>query len=622
MNRISFEFRRTPLNPYIVAFSVLGFLSLSARGPQTAAAQEIDLRLDTLQVEVGTRLVRELPYRTRAVEVIDRDAIQGLPVRNVHELLRWITGAELQDRSPAQADVSIRGSGFQQVLVLVDGVRMTDPQTGHFSLNLPVPLDQVERVEVLRGAASTVYGGDAMAGVIHVVTRSGGDRWQARLEGGSFGSGRVAITGDVDGRVRVSGGAEFSRSDGHRPGVDHESVLAQLRLRTPWLGGDAFVDGAFGQRAFGASDFYAPFPSFEETGVLTLSTGWRPAPVPTGWAVEPRLVLRRHTDDFLLIRDQPEGYRNVHTSWQAGGETAVRYRSPRGWGVVMGGEIFRESLESTNLGDRTEDRSALYVEAVAEPTAGSVVTVGVRRDVHESFGAFVSPGLSLAWSLSPGFRVRGGVTRAFRAPSWTERYYTDPNHEARAGLEPERATAGELGTDFLLPRGVRVSGTLFLRLARDLIDWSVPEGTSPGAGNPWASRNVDEANFRGAEAEVVVPEFLGARWSLGATALSLRASSVGGFDSKYALRPLREQVTAGVSRPIMGCLSGAARMLHGRRAGETSFQRVDVRARCAWSSGEVYADVLNLTDAQYRDVVGAPVAGRGFSVGMAVRPTR
>ncbi|HSG48974.1 MAG TPA: TonB-dependent receptor plug domain-containing protein, partial [Longimicrobiales bacterium] len=127
------------------------------------------LLLDTLHVAVDSRLASG----AGAVQVLDAEELAALPVRSVEEALRWGLGIDLQRRSAAQADLSIRGSTFEQVLVLVDGVRMSDPQTGHFDLDLTVPLDRVERIEILRGPASAVHGADAVGGVVNVVTKDG-----------------------------------------------------------------------------------------------------------------------------------------------------------------------------------------------------------------------------------------------------------------------------------------------------------------------------------------------------------------------------------------------------------------------------------------------------------------
>src|SRR5690606_25516420 len=124
---------------------------------------------------VGALSSSLLPAALRSVQVIDRAAIEASPARTVAQLLTWALGVDVQARSPAQADVSIRGSSFEQILLLVDGVRMSDAQTAHYDLDTAVPLDEIERIEVLRGPGSAQYGSDAVGGVINIVTRRDAD---------------------------------------------------------------------------------------------------------------------------------------------------------------------------------------------------------------------------------------------------------------------------------------------------------------------------------------------------------------------------------------------------------------------------------------------------------------
>ena len=199
-------------------------------GPSQTLHAQTPVHLDTLEVTVSSRVSPGLSARTRTLDVITREELAGLPARSVGDLLRWANAVDLQQRSGAQADVSLRGAGFEQVLVLVDGVRVSDVQTGHFDLDLTVPLDRIERVEILRGPASSLFGADAVGGVVNVVTRSRAravgsstadearpPTGSARAEGGSFGTLRLSATQALPvGSARLSLGEEWSESDGDR----------------------------------------------------------------------------------------------------------------------------------------------------------------------------------------------------------------------------------------------------------------------------------------------------------------------------------------------------------------------------------------------------------------------
>lgn len=591
-------------------------VAASALTSRPAAAQRPDFVGDTLRVEVGSRASATMPVRTRSVEVLGRDRLALLPVRTLAEALRWSVGVELLQRSPAQADVSIRGAGFEQVLVLVDGARMSDPQTGHFDLDLAVPLEQVERIEILRGPASALYGADAVGGVVNVVTRAGAAGWAARVEGGSDAVAGAALSGGVvSERLALRAGAGHDRSDGHRPGTDYEVTQAHARLSTPAAGGRVTADAAFARRAFGAQDFYVPsFPAFERTETLAASLGWASAPG-AAWTVLPRLDYRRHEDDFVLKRDDPSFYRNRHTSSQLGGEVVVRRAVAGGVDAAFGAEARREALWSSSLGERTETRTALFAEAALAADAASA-TFGLRGDGHEAYGAFVSPSAAASLRLGDAVRLRASAGRSFRAPTWTERYYRDPAHEADPELAPERAWSGDLGADVAPGAGTTLRLTGWLRRSTDLIDWARPEGA--GSTERWRTRNVQSATFRGLEAELAA-ERLGAQWTLGGSLLDVQAESADGFESKYALRPVTRRLTAGVARPIGTRLHAGLFGQAGTRADGTDFRQLDARLSLRMIGGEIRLDVTNLTDADYPDPalpqVSAP--GRAWTVGFS-----
>lgn len=570
------------------------------------------VRGDTLHV-VGTRISADLPQRTRAVQVLHRDELSRSPARNAAELLRWVTGAELGARSRAQADLSLRGAGFEQTLILVDGVRMNDPQTGHFNLDLALPLDEVERIEILRGPASSLYGSDAVGGVVNLVTRQGAG-WSLRAEGGTFGSlglaggGALELPGDA--HLRLSG--EWDRTDGHRPGTDAESRLAQANLRVPALGGELRAQAGVGDRAFGARDFYAPFDSFEETRTTTLGVGWRSDPS-RPWVVEPRLDWRRHGDDFLLERDNPGGFRNVHTSERQGGEVTVRTRLHPGLGVAVGGGAWRETLESTGLGAQAEGRQALYGEADLALPWDLRSAWGLRVDRHELWGTSMSPSLALAWDPRPGLRLRASAADAFRGPTWTERHYTDPAHQARADLDPERSRSVEAGVRVEGSGEVHLDLTVFRRSSRDLIDWARPANIADAR---WETMNLTRAVFRGLEVEGGWAPAVGTRVRAGVSLLSLDAAAPAQLQSKYALRPLTEQVTLTVDQEVGQRLTLSLRGIHGRRPGESDWREVDLRFDLPVAGARWYLDIRNLLGSEHPDLTGNPVPGRAAYLGV------
>lgn len=580
--------------------------------------------LDTLRVEAASRTEEGKGGEGRSVEVLTRDEIRAIPARDVGDLLRWLTGVEVRDRSAAQADLSIRGSSFEQVVVLVDGVRRNDPQTGHFTMNLTVPLEQIRRIEVVRGPASALYGADALGGVVNIVTEdagggeasSGASLERVRAEGGGFGQAGVGVTGRARaGEVGLTGGAEFRRSDGHRPGTDSRIGKARLRSSAPVGGGRLKTDVGFALRDFGANGFFSSFDSYEETRTVTASAGWEPDPSASGVRIEPRLDFRLHDDDFVLVRDDPSLFRNLHTNWQVGGEVVAR-GSPGDVVSLAGGvEAYQDLLESNNLGSQSESRGAAFAEVTAGEPGELVATVGLRGDWHEVYGFEPSPSASVAVWPVPALKLRASGGRSFRTPSWIERFLDSPANVGRPGLEPEVAWSGEAGAELAAGSGVLLSAVAFVREAEDLIDWSKPEGA--GEEVPWRTRNVESATFRGLEFGVRARSVAGFRVDAALELLSLDTRETEGFVSKRALRPLTEKARVTVSRRLLGDVSVAARGLRARRrGGGDAFHRLDLRTAYRVGGLRVVLEGTNVTDESYPDITGRRAPGRALLVGL------
>jgi vitamin B12 transporter len=610
----------------VVFGSVATLLLLGLAGP--AAAQQ-PVPLDTLRATTGSRLVAGAAAATRSIQVLQREQLQAMPVRSVQEALARALGVDLLARSPAQADIALRGSGFEQVLVMVDGVPVNDDQTGHFHLSLAVPLEAVERIEILRGPASALYGSSAVGGVINVVTRPlpasgpGADgaapaaaTITARIQAGSFGA--VATGADVAAAVgtattRLS--ADLDRSDGHRPGTDYTILQLRGTVDAPLAGGTVTGLAGYAARDFGAEGFYAPFDSYEETRTATASIAWRSAPA--AFALEPRLAFRQHDDDFILVRDNPALYRNIHTTRLASAELVARWAPADALlRVAAGAEGTLSSLRSTNLGDRQEERGALFAELAAGDAAALLATLGARVDHHSTFGAYLSPSLAAGYQATPHLRIRGSAASGFRAPTWTDRFYRDLANIGDPELRAETFRTAELGLALAGPAGLALDLALFVRDASNLIDWARPTDAAPT--EPWRTRNVESARFRGMETSLtgqVGPAAL----SLQASLLGVDASTPDGWLSKYALRPLTRTAALEAALPVALGVSATARATAFRRAPDDRWHRVDLRVSRGVGRLQLFADLTNLTDTEYRDVSDRPAPGRAWSVGGRTR---
>ncbi|HET7346408.1 MAG TPA: TonB-dependent receptor plug domain-containing protein, partial [Acidobacteriaceae bacterium] len=257
------------------------------------------------------------------------------------------TLVEQRGAGGAQADISIRGSSFEQTLVLLNGLRIDDPETGHLNLDLPVPLEAMSNIEVLHGAGSTLYGSDALGGVVDFLTAvPTSTSLRLRSGVGSFGENEQSV---LAGLARPRWTEQFTAtrnfSTGFLPDRDYrnESVSSETRWHTGLGESDVLLAGS--DRAYGADGFYGPFNAWERT------KGWfASGRQQFGANTEAAFGYRRHADNFVLLRNDPAFYANNHIdhSWEA----VVRRRQPiaKAANLFYGLEGDGDSIDSNNLG--------------------------------------------------------------------------------------------------------------------------------------------------------------------------------------------------------------------------------------------------------------------------------
>lgn len=570
------------------------------------------------------------------VAVLTRKEIERLPARSLSELLRYLPAVDVRRRGPegVQADVSLRGADYNGTLVLVDGEPVNDPQTNHHTLDLDVPADAIERVEVLYGAASALYGSEAIGGVINVVTRGGSlGKARAQLEGRyvhgshSLDAGSLRLATKITDAVTLSLDGSRSESSGFRDDREHAVGALRASVRVDTALGPVTLAGGAADRAFGAYAFYGTrFPNQQEwtrTQSLRLSADLAPG---AGWSLAPSASVRSHRDDFVLERSDPDFYRNQHET----DRTAFRLLARRpllGGTLAVGGETGRDTIDSTNLGDHTRSRSAAFVElgrpfSTATPSAGGF-RAGLRVDTYDDYGSRVSPQLAAWAALGAGVRARASIGTAFRVPTFTELYYVDPQTIGNPDLRPEKATNVEAGLTW--DAGVvTVDAALFYRHGTDVIDFV---RSSPL--EPFRATNLRTVDTQGIEGTVsLVPARL-ARTPL--TRLALRAAlysadleelkaEAGATEGRYVLDPLRVKWDFLVEARLPFRVDTLLRLSYfDRPSFDEGVLLLDARLGHDLLEGdilEVYVEGDNLGDVRYEEVPGVPLPGRTLAAGL------
>ncbi|MBL8114533.1 MAG: TonB-dependent receptor [Acidobacteria bacterium] len=617
--------------PVLVLVPALASAQALARGaeepqklPQSPARAEVAV--------VATRL--DVAAEDVTVRVLTHEEIQKLPARSLVEVLRTLPGLDVRRRGVdgVQADVGIRGADYNGTLFLVDGEPVNDPQTNHLSADLDVPLDAIERIEVLSGAGAALYGSDAVGGVVNVVTRGaalGRARYQleGRFEHGtqSLDAGGLRVAARLFPSLAVAADAERAESSGFRD--DTEFATRSLRASAQWESGIGPVRLAAGYagRRYGAYAFYGTrYPDQQETTITRTVRAF--AELTVGKVtLSPSLSVRAHHDDYVLVRENPAFYENLHdtnrSAFRLAGRTEVL-----GGRLAFGVEAGRDTITSTNLGERQRNHGALFAEWGRSFSWGSL-RGGLRGDDYEGAGSRLSPHAALSVNAFPAVSLRASVGTAFRVPTFLDLYYNDPQNKGNPDLAPETAVNLEAGAR--LSQGpVSLDAAVFQRRGRNLIDYV---RSSPA--DRYEARNVREATTTGLEA-VASWNFEKARLGplsqlalqgtvLHANLESLSAAAGGATEGKYVLDPLRWKwdLLASVDLPQRTALFG--RVSYQRRTSQASGDWV-VDARASWEVVEghifdTFLEVENLTDESLEERPGVPLPGRRVALGLHLR---
>lgn len=621
--------------------------------------------LDEVSV-TGTRAPLTRSQQARMVTVLSREDIQAASVQSVNDLLKYAVGVDVRQRGPigAQTDVSVRGGNHEQITVLLNGINLCDPQTGHNAFDYPVDISDIERIEVLEGPAARVYGTSSLLGAINIVTKTPQRTGlNAHVEGGSFGylsvgAGSSYVCGPWSSRLSGS----YTRSDGY-------TRNKAGRLNTDYSGGKAFYEGRYADEAvalrwhaglsvkdFGSSTFYGPKwdDQFEHTfkTYTALQAETRKGAV----HFRPAIYWNHNYDRFELFRDRPDKYPfNYHRTDVFG----VNLNAYFDWALgrtAFGAELRNEDLVSTNLGEtlptpRHISGTDLYYKKGVNRTNVQFVAehnILLRRftlsagivAVKNSWAAMnmrVYPGIDASYLLGGGWKVYASYNSSLRMPSVTELYYSKGGYKADPNLKPEELSAVEGGLKYNAGRGISGSASVFHNHHKNLIDW-ISDGTTDADGSLlWKSVNFGAINATGFEAALrfdfdrLLPAQRVLK-SLGMSYCYINQSEEehAGIRSLYALEYLKNKFVADARFHLWSHLDLAANYRFQHRMGSYtdlsgavhrygSYGVLDAKLTWTQAAWTAYVEGNNLFHRNYVDVGNVPQPGTWIVAGLAVK---
>ena len=454
-------------------------------------------RLDSVVIK-STRIHLPFKENSRTIQIITSKDITNSAATNIADILQQVAGVDIRRRGTAgsQADLYIRGGGFDQTLLLIDGIKMDDAQTGHHTMNAALPLEVIERIEIIKGPAARVFGQNAFTGAINIVTKQKlPNTVTANIEAGSFGQLNYSLTvGKEYENTSIIAHAGALTSDGYRTNSDYNNKNYFLKTVFNKKKQPIEVIATFFDKKYGAENFYttnATFHEYEETqnSLVGISSTFRTEK----FKITPRIYWKRGQDIFLLRRDDPSFYRNLHITNKVGAEANASYISNLGT-TGFGLDISRVSISSNNLGDRDRMMANLFLEHRFKIGDNVDITPGVAVTYFSDFKFHAFPGLDIGVQLSENFKAYGNIGTTYRIPTYTDLFYNDPVTAGNENLEPEEAFSQEIGFKYN-NANFSASVALFNRTSKNLIDYIRPDTNQ----SIFRATNIAEVTTKGFE---------------------------------------------------------------------------------------------------------------------------
>ncbi len=585
---------------------IAAFLGLSA----FLNAQQADPPLK-VEVVVVTGYFEPIPLEEadRAIRAIDVKKLE-LVSNTFADFLRLDSSLDLRQRAAGglQSDLSIRGGSFGQTLILLNGLRLNDAQSGHHNLDVPVPVESIEKVEILKGSGSTRYGSDAVGGVVNFITRTPeASELRLRTAAGNFGvnqqRGVLAFAGKA-----VTEQLTFSRdfSSGFQPNRDYRNLSLASNTHLLTAMGVTDITLANNDRPFGADQFYGNYNSWERTRTWFASIRQS-----LGEKTEASFAYRRHTDLFVLFRDRPEVFTNRHAV--EGFQAALRRSDALARNVTVhyGLEGYRDSIDSNNLGHHDRARGAGYIAMDVRALKRFSFNAGLREEVYGRAQSQLSPSVSAGYWLSSAIKLRAGVSRAFRLPSYTDLYYHDPANVGSPNLRPEKAWSYEGGVDWTIRPKLKGEVTVFRRNETDGIDY-----VRYSAADIWRATNFQHIAFTGVEASLKRELGPGSLIELQYTGLHGARSALAGAFSKYSFNYPIHSGLVGWQGFLPGHILARARAGVVERYGRDPYGVVDLYAASTRGRIHPFLQLTNVTDTAYQEIFGVSMPGRAIVGGI------
>ncbi len=651
-----------------VVCSVLSVATLTYASAESVATKPVvtdsatmttarEMMLEEVSV-TGSRAPLTKSQAARMVTVLERQDIAQAPVQSINDLLKYAVGVDVRQRGPigAQTDISIRGGTSDQIILLLNGINICDPQTGHNAMDLPIDLSEIVRIEVVEGPAGRIYGTSSLVGAINIVTKPAlQTSTDLTLEGGSYGYAKAS------GRTNLKLGlwnnqvsASYSRSDGY-------SRSKAGTLNTDFSGSKAFYQGQYedetirlnwhlgmADKGYGSSTFWASPKwqadnQYEHTTKLYSAIQGETKLGRLHFA--PSIYWNQNRDRYEGYRDMPEKMKFNYNRTDVYGVGLSSYFDWKAGRTAFGAELRNEDLVSGNLGEpltqahhikgtdreytlgvnRTNISGFLEHNLLLKHFTLSAGLVAVKNS-WSNMNMTVYPGIDISYRPNNKWTLHTSYNTSLRMPSFTEMYYKLQGYSANPHLKPEEMRALEAGITYHTWL-VTFSTTIWHHHGRNMIDWIMD--TSKGDDAVWQSVNHTKVNSIGAELSATI-RLQQAVVKLSYSYINQEKNLEAGVVSQYALEYLRHKLVAHAQLPLWRQLTLYVNLRWQDRVGQyTDFDGIAhnyqpytlIDSRLSWQqkTWKLYVEANNLFDKDYVDFGHVQEPGRWIITGFSIR---
>ena len=604
------------LTLFLICFTQIAFTQSTT---DSLLIEEIVIQENRLQLPVSDA--------SHTINIISRQQIQNSPARSVAEVLQNVAGIDIRQRGVhgVQSDVSIRGGTFDQALILINGIKMADPQTGHHAMNIPLDLDNIERIEVLKGPAARVFGANAFSGAINIVTKTPNKTFsKINIEAGQNGLGGIAAStsfGNDKYKQFFSASRNFSQGYRHNTDYSISNYFYQSEFKINNSQSLNFL-GSFTDREFGANRFYgntseAFANQYEEVRTSLFNVGHKK--VTDNMVINTRFNWRHNEDEYVFLRNNPSVFRNFHVSDVFSLESHANIINRFGT-TGVGVELSRVDLRSNNLGKHNRNIATLFLEhRVSFLDEKLDIRPGIAISHYSDFGTHIFPGLDVGFEITEGLKLFGNAGYTWRIPTFTDLFYEDGANIGNENLQPESALSYEAGIKYN-QSGLNIQASYFVRNGSDLIDWTKEADTLK-----WQPQNFANVNMNGFDVSlsfnprVLLGTSFLQNFTLGYTSINAEIPDNNVEFSRYVLENLNHQLTANIQHRIFGKLFHSFQIRWVDRVSMDDYTLLDSRLSWQEKKWSVYLNANNILDTKYFETNLVEMPGTWIYGGVKIR---